>query len=188
MKRPLFLPLLLLGAVTAAHADCWKPLPSAKSLAFTGDQAGAPFPGEFKSYTGLLCLDAKDPAKNRLQVEVDMKSVFTGLPEMDEALQDEDFFDAARFPTAKFASDSIKPLGSGRYQVNGKLSLRDVTKSVSVPFNWAPAADGKSAQLTAGFTLQRLDYGIGRGQWADTQWVGDTVELKFSINFVPAPQ
>jgi len=186
MRRPFL--LLLFAVSVAAQADCWKPAPSAKSLAFTGDQAGAPFPGEFKAYAGLLCLDAKDPSKDHLQVEVDMKSVSTGLPEMDEALQNEDFFDAGHFPQAKFASDSIKVLGPGRYQVSGKLTLRDVTKDVSVPFSWSPAADGKSARLTAGFTLQRLDYGIGRGQWADTQWVGNPVELKFSINFVPAPQ
>jgi|SRR5215469_2781931 len=187
MKQMKFWSLLLFAA-TAAYADCWKPVPAPKSLAFTGDQAGASFPGEFKSYTGLLCLDPKDASKNRLEVQVDMKSVSTGLPEMDEALQNEDFFDAARFPTAKFQSDSIKPLGPGRYQVSGRLSLRDVTKSVNVPFDWTPAADGKSARLTAKFGLQRLDYGIGRGQWADTQWVGNPVDLAFSINFVPAPQ
>src|SRR5215469_12211875 len=137
MKQMKFWSLLLFAA-TAAYADCWKPVPAPKSLAFTGDQAGASFPGEFKSYTGLLCLDAKDPSKDRLEVQVDMKSVSTGLPEMDEALLDEDFFGAARFPQAKFASDSIKPLASGRYQVNGKLTLRDVSKYVSVPFSWAP--------------------------------------------------
>lgn len=179
--------LLVLSLIPlSAGADCWKPVPSPKSLTFTASQAGAPFPGEFKSYTAQLCLDPKDPAKSSLQVQADLNSVDTGLPEMDDALKGDDFFDTAHFPQAKFASDSLKATGAGQYAVSGKLTLRGVTKSVSVPFSFKPAADGKSALLTAKFTLKRLDYGIGRGQWADTQWVGDPVDLAFAITFVPA--
>lgn len=182
----LFLALLL--SAGAARADCWKPVPGPKSLTFSASQAGAPFPGEFKSYTGLLCLDAKDPSKNRLQVHVDVGSVSTDLPEMDVALNGADFFDTARWPQAKFESDSVTPTAPGQYTVDGKLTLRDATRAVSVPFTWTPTADGKSARLTAKFTLQRLDYGIGKGQWADTQWVGDSVDIAFAITFVPAAQ
>ncbi len=172
----------------AAGADCWKAAPSPKSLAFIGSQAGAPFPGEIKSYTGALCLDAKDVAKDSLQVQAELASVDTGLPEMDDALKGEDFFDVAHFPQAKFQSDSLKPGPGGQYAVSGKLTLHGVTKNVTVPFTWMPAADGKSARLTAKFTLKRLDYGIGKGQWSDTQWVSDPVDLIFDINFVPANQ
>lgn len=180
--------LLLMSALIplAAQADCWKPVPSPKSLTFTASQAGAPFPGEFKSYMAALCLDAKDPSKDSLQVQADLNSVDTGLPEMDDALKGEDFFDTARFPQAQFVSDSLKPGAAGQYTVSGKLTLHGITKPVTVPFSFKPAADGKSAQLTAKFSLKRLDYGIGKGQWADTQWVGDPVDLVFSINFVPA--
>ncbi|HLW75146.1 MAG TPA: YceI family protein [Gammaproteobacteria bacterium] len=183
----LFLALAFLSA-GAARADCWKPVPAPKSLSFNASQAGAPFPGEFKSYSALLCLDAKDPSRNRLQVQVDMNSVSTDLPEMDDALKGGDFFDTAHWPQAKFESDSLTLTAPGQYKVSGKLTVRDTTRSVSVPFTWTPAADGKSARLTAKFTLQRLDYGIGRGQWADTQWVGNPVDLAFAINFVPATQ
>ena len=179
--------ILLLGllCLSTAQADCWKPVPGPKSLTFVGDQAGAPFPGEFKSYTAAFCLDPKDASKDRLQVQVDLKSVDTGLPEMDAALQNDDFFDVAHWPQAKFVSDSVKQTGAGQYLVTGKLTIRDVTKIVSVPFSWAPAADGKHAKLSAKYALQRLDYGVGKGQWADPQWVGPTVQVAFAIDFVP---
>lgn len=182
--RLLWLLLCLLSL--AAQADCWKPVPAPKSITFTASQAGAPFPGEFKSYSAELCLDAKDPSKNTLQVQADLGSVDTGLPEMDDALKGEDFFDTARFPQARFVSDSLKPAGSGQYAITGKLTLHGVTKAVSVPFSFKPAADGKSARLEARFSLKRLDYGIGKGQWADTQWVADPVDLAFAVTFVPA--
>jgi polyisoprenoid-binding protein YceI len=182
----MLLPILCLFAAGDAGADCWKPVPAPKSLSFNASQAGAPFPGEFKSYSALLCLGEKAPAQDRLQVQVDVDSVDTGLPEMDEALKGEDFFDAARSPKAVFVSDSVKAVSPGHYSVSGKLSLHGVTKPVSVPFTWVPAADGKSARLEAKFTLKRLDYGIGKGEWSDTQWVGDPVELAFAVSFVPA--
>lgn len=171
-----------------ASAACWASTPAPKSVVFAGSQSGAPFPGEFKSYRALLCLDDKDPAKNRLNVEVDTSSVSTDLPEMDEGLQGEDFFDSAHFRQARFESDSLMATGPGHYSVTGKLTIRDVTRSITVPFSWTLATDGKHAKLEGVFRLERLDYHVGQGQWADTTWVGNDVDLKFSVNFVPAPK
>ena len=170
----------------AASAACWKPVPAAKSLGFVATQAGAPFPGEFKSYTAQLCLDDKDPTKDTLTVQVDLNSVDSGLDEMDEALKGEDFFDTAHTPKGSFVSDSIKPVSPGHYLVAGKLTLRGVTKAVSVPFAFTPAPDCKHAKLYARATLQRRDYGIGRGQWDDPQYVGLAVDVIFAISMVPA--
>lgn len=171
-----------------ASAACWKPMASPKSLSFIADQAGAPFPGEFKSYTALLCLDDKDASKDKLQVDVDLNSVDSGLPEMDDALKGADFFDTAHTPKGSFTSDSFKLVSPGHYLVSGKLSLRGVTRSISVPFTWTPSADGKQSKLDAKYSLQRRDYGIGKGQWDDPQWVGLAVDVIFAITFVPASQ
>lgn len=170
----------------AASAACWKPVPSPKSLTFTASQGGAPFPGEFKSYTAQLCLDDKDPAKDTLRVDVDLNSVDSGLDEMDAALKNDDFFDTAKYPKGSFVSDSMKQVSPGHYSVTGKLTLKGVTKVITVPFTWAPAANGKQARLDAKTTLQRRDYGIGKGQWDDPQYVGLGVDVTFAIDFVPA--
>ena len=188
MIRPLPLLILCLVWSGSASAACWASTPAPRSVVFTGSQSGAPFPGEFKSYGAFLCLDDKDPAKNTLRVEVDTSSVSTELPEMDEGLQDEDFFDSAHFRQARFQSDSLTATGAGHYSVTGKLTIRDVTRTVTVPFAWTQEADGKHARLEGVFTLQRLDYHVGQGQWADTTWVGNRVDLAFAVNFVPAPK
>jgi len=184
-RLALMLSLSLLWSA-AATAGCWKPAPSPKSLSFIATQAGAPFPGEFKFYTAQLCLDDKDATKDTLTVQVDLNSVDSGLDEMDEALKGEDFFDTAHTPKGGFVSDSIKPVSSGHYLVSGKLTLRGVTKAVRVPFTFTLSADGKHAKLDAKATLQRRDYGIGRGQWDDPQYVGLAVDVIFDISMVPA--
>ncbi|HEY4126808.1 MAG TPA: YceI family protein [Gammaproteobacteria bacterium] len=185
--------LMLLSCVVltwsaAASAGCWKPVPSPKSLTFVASQGGAPFPGEFKSYTASLCLDEKDLSKDKLQVDVDLNSVDSGLSEMDEALKGEDFFDTAKYPKGSFRSDSFKLVSPGHYLVAGKLTLKGVTKAISVPFTWTPSKDGKQAKLDAKTTLERRDYGIGKGQWDDPQYVGLGVDVTFAITFVPASQ
>ena len=185
--RLLSLTIAALAWSASASAGCWKPQPSPKSLSFTAQQGGAPFPGEFKSYTAELCLDDKDPSKNKLTVDVDMASADTGMDEMDAALKNDDFFDSAKYPKGSFVSDSVKLISPGHYSVTGKLTLKGITKTLAVPFTWTPSKDGKQARLDAKTTLNRRDYGIGKGQWDDPQYVGLTVDVVFAINFVPAP-
>ena len=188
MKNPLLiLSCAALLSSAGASAACWKPVPSPKSLTFVASQGGAPFPGEFKSYTAALCLDDKVPAKDSLRVDVDLNSVDSGLAEMDTALKGEDFFDTAHHPKGSFSSDSFKLVSPGHYLVTGKLNLKGVTKTLTVPFTWTPAVDGKQARRDAKTTLERRDYGIGKGEWDDPQYVGLGVDVTFAINFVPAP-
>lgn len=180
------LSLLPLSGTAGAAPGCWAPVPEQSAITFSVDQAGAPLVGSFKAYTASVCLDPKDAAKGSMQVDVQTASANTQLPELDDALKDADFFDVAHWPKASFTSESMKETGPGQYAVTGKLTIRDVTREVTVPFGWQPAADGKSAKLSGKFSIQRLDYKVGTGQWADPKWVGDKVDLGFAVTFKPA--
>ncbi|HVC36915.1 MAG TPA: YceI family protein [Gammaproteobacteria bacterium] len=185
MNRPV-MPLLF-GLVVAFHAafaaaSCWAPAPQASRIVFSTTQAGAPFQGTFRDYGGLVCIDAG--GNSHIRVSVNTASVDTQLPELDTALRGPDFFDTRRWPQALFESETVRSMGQGRYQVTGKLTLRDVTHEVNVPFTFTPAAGG-NARLEGRLSLERLDYHIGLGQWADTRWVGNQVEVTFSIVFKP---
>src|SRR5579872_3881817 len=135
MKSLRLVPLLAAAGMTAAaaHADCWTSVPEGSSVSFSASQAGAALQGTFHKYDAQLCLDRNGGS---LHVSVQTGSVDTQLPELDEALRGTDFFDTARWPAAVFQSDAIKPLGSGKYQLSGKLTIRDQTRSVALPFSW----------------------------------------------------
>lgn len=180
--------LCAMFAADAAQAapSCWAPVPAQSAISFSVDQAGAPLQGVFKTYTASLCLDPAGKG-NSMRVDVDTGSADTEVPELDDALKDSDFFDVAKWPKATFQSESMQQMGPGQYAVTGKLTVRDVTREVKVPFIWAPAADGRSAKLTAHISIQRLDYKVGQGQWADPKWVGNQVDLSFTVVFKPAP-
>ena len=186
MKRmmvPLLLGLVGLLLAPFAGAGCWVSVPALSHIEFSTTQAGAPFQGTFRDYAGLVCMDAG--GDSHIRVSVNTASVDTQLPELDTALRGPDFFGTRRWPQALFESEAVRPMGQGRYRVTGKLTLRDVTHEVSVPFTFTPATDGK-ARLEGRLRLERLDYHIGLGQWADTRWVGNQVKLTFSIVVKPA--
>jgi polyisoprenoid-binding protein YceI len=188
MKRRVF-GLLLVSAVIGtpswAAAACWVPVPAANSIVFNTTQAGAPFQGQFAQFGGKVCLDQPRAQDNYIQVQVQTASVDTGLPELDEALRGPDFFDVARWPQASFASQSIQLQTPGHYQVTGILTLRDVSRKITVPFSLASMPNG-GARLEGKLDFERLDFHIGLGQWQDTRWVGDKVGVKFLVILAPA--
>lgn len=167
-------------AAMAVNAACWTPVPDTSKISFDVSQAGAPLQGTFGDYSGQICLDSGNVASDRIQVQVQTASVNTQLPELDQALRGADFFDVAHWPHATFESTSVRALGPNQYEVQGKLTLRDVSRTIKVPFTFQPVADGQ-ARLTGKLTIQRLDYHIGLGQWADTRWVGNQVDVAFAV-------
>lgn len=186
MKRltmNLILGIAIVGVSPLASAACWAPVPAANSIVFNTTQAGAPFQGQFDKFAGMVCLDQPRAQDNYIRVSVQTASVDTGLPELDDALRGPDFFEVSRWPQATFISESIRLLDSGKYQVSGKLTLRDVTREISVPFTFTHTAT--KAELQGTLAFERLDYHIGLGQWQDTRWVGDRVEVKFSVSLTP---
>ena len=188
MKRAvpgLVLGVVFAGAPLLAAAACWVPVPAANSIVFNTTQAGAPFQGQFTQFSGLVCLTQSAAEQGLMRVQVQTASVDTDLPELDDALRGADFFDVARWPQASFVSESVKTLDASHYQVTGKLTLRDVTREITVPFSFTPTAGG-GARLQGTLDFERLDYHIGLGQWRDTHWVGNEVDVKFSVLLRPA--
>jgi len=186
MNRRTGLASMLLAACTAvASTDCWQPDMAASRVVFVASQAGAPFEGSFKKFSGSICLDPAHPETGNIDITIDTAGVDTGIPEFDDALRGADFFDTAHWPTAHFASTGIKSTGEGKYSVRGRFTLRDVTREIEVPFAMAPAKTGM--QISGETVIKRLDYNIGLGEWRDTRWVGDEVTLRFTVALTAAP-
>jgi len=94
----------------------------------------------------------------------------------DEHLLKPDFFDAAAYPNIRFQSQSIQSAGEG-FSVDGKLTLRGVTRQVSIPIKAFPTglAAGIGIVYTGTFRINRLDYGIATD--TGTLMVGNEVEI-----------
>ena len=164
---------------SAAMADVWQGDEHSGALRFVATQAGAKFPGHFGEFKVRFDFDPAVPAKGRLEVTIATRSADTTDAERDEVLHGRDFFWVERFPEAKYHAAGFRRDGKG-WIAAGELTLRGVTQAVAVRFELKPKA--QRLGMKGGVTLRRLEYGVGQGDWADTTWLGDPVDVAFDLS------
>lgn len=172
MKRlALLLALALPGAAMAAD---YTVQPASSTLGFSNTFQGESFNGQFGQWTAAISYDPANLAASKFDVEVTLASVKTGDSDRDGALPGPDFFDVAKFPKAHFVTTGFRQSG-GKVIADGTLTLRGVTKPVSLEVTFKP--QGSGATLDVAGTLQRLDFGVGTGDYADTSVIGGEVKV-----------
>ncbi len=86
--------------------------------------------GKFSDVSGEIIFDEAKPANSSVDVTIKIASLVTGLAKFDQHLKSADFFDAEKFPTAKFVSKKIKVIGKDKSKIEGDLTIHGVTKTV----------------------------------------------------------
>jgi polyisoprenoid-binding protein YceI len=144
--------------------------------------------GKFEDFDGTVNLDPKNPSATTVTFHLKAASINTGVAERDEHLRSADFFDAAKYPEISFTSTSVKPSGKKDvYSVTGNLTMRGVTKQVTLPVAFMGFIKDPWGNEKAGFTLQttlnRKDYGINWNKALDNGGVllGDDVEVNIAL-------
>jgi len=172
---------LLLAAVCAHGATAWVTDIGHSRLEFTGTLSGGKFDGRFTTFAPDIVFDPADLAGSHFLVQIQTASADTADKDRDEILKGVDFFAAGRWPAARFEAARFVTVGDGRYEARGRLTIRDVTRDVALPFSFKPSADGRTATMSGSTSIRRLDFGVGQGEWRDTQWVGDEVAIRFNL-------
>ncbi len=149
------------------------------SIAFTYKQMGVAVDGKFRRFSSTLNFDPAKPTAAKASFDVELASVDTGAPEGDQEVVGKPWFNATAFPTARFISGAVKPLGGNRYEVAGELSIKGKTQAVVVPASFP--VQGNSGVFEGSFTLRRADFSIGEGSWAKFDIVANDVLVKFRI-------
>ena len=146
--------------------------------------------GRFKQFIGFISADEKNATKSKVEVTVDITSVDTQNEKRDEHLKSPDFFDAAKYPSARFVSKKVSPVQDGKFTVGGDLTLRGVTKPVTLDAVFEGKAKdpwgAERAAFTATAVINRQDFGIKWNQVLDNGgvMVSDEVKLEFEIEGV----
>jgi polyisoprenoid-binding protein YceI len=148
-------------------------------ITFVSRQMGVPVTGRFTRFDAQIVLDPRKPETGRVSFTIPVASATIGVRETDAELPKPAWFDAAKHPTASFESTAIRALGAGRYEVAGQLAIKGVARDVVVPVALAQA--GPRSVATGAFTIRRLDFGIGAGEWSDTSIVADDVQVRFKL-------
>ena len=146
---------------------------------FAYKQMNVPMEGNFKRFTGQLQFDPAKPTLAKAAIDIQLASIDTGSTEGDEEVASKLWFNTAQFPVARFVSTLVKPLGSHRFQVSGKMSIKGKTRDVTTPVTFRQ--QGANGVFEGSFVLKRADFGIGEGMWADYGTVANEVQIKFRL-------
>ena len=124
-------------------------------------------PGFFRDFTGEVNFDSNDVSKSTVNFKAMVTSVDTGVAGRDKHLRTADFFEVDKYPELTFKSTDVKKKGKG-WIVTGDLTMKGVTKSVSIPFEiagWLPAGEQTGMKMgIAGETMiNRRDFGVNYG-------------------------
>jgi polyisoprenoid-binding protein YceI len=171
--------LALAAAALASPVLAQQVLPAQSEIAFVSRQMGVPVEGKFKQWSAQISFDPKNAAAGKVGFTIQTGSASFGSPETDAEVPKAPWFNVAKFPTASFASSAIKPLGGGKFEVAGTLSIKGSSQPVVVPVTVSQA--GATSTATGSFTIKRLDFKIGEGEWTDTSMVANDVTVKFKL-------
>lgn len=188
MSRPaprLFAALLLcLPLPMAAAAADYRVQQDQSTLGFSATFQGASFQGHFAQWHAAIRFDPVKLADSSFDVTVDTTSAATGDDDRDGALPGADFFNATKYPQARYVSTGFSRVDGTRVIAHGTLTLRGETRPLDLAVAFAPQAGG-TATLDVTGALKRLDYGVGSGEYADTSVIGNDVTINAHLVLAP---
>lgn len=156
---------LFAASASPALAETYKLDASHTAVTWSISHFGFSSPsGKFMNVDGTLQLDEKNPAASSVKVTIAVADVNSGVAKLDEHLKTADFFDTATYPTATFTSEKVTVTDSTHATVEGQLTLRGVTKPVTLNVTLNKIGENMMKKKTAGFsattTLKRSDFGM----------------------------
>lgn len=143
--------------------------------------------GSFREFEGTATTEGDDFSTAQISFSLNAASVDTEMADRDAHLKSADFFDAEKFPKLTFAGKGLKDLGDDMYELTGDLTIKDVTKQVTLSAEFGGIGTDPWGNVKAGFSvsgkINRKDFGLN---WntaleAGGVLVGEEVKLSADI-------
>lgn len=149
-------------------------------IRFTGEQAGAAFDGEWTQWSAEMRFDASDLNASSFDVQIATVGVETHDDERDATLAEAEWFHSTEFPSASYRAVAFRIKAAGQFIADGHLTIKGVSFPVSLEFTLTQSGDTRLLEGTA--QLDRLALNVGSGEWVDTDWVGQFVEVQVRVS------
>ena len=143
--------------------------------------------GGFTKFDVNATTEGDEFSKAKINFTADINSINTNNEQRDGHLKSADFFDAEKFPQIKFESTSLNKKSDDEFQMNGNLTIKDVTKPVSLQVNFGGIGKDPYGNTKAGFTIEgkinRKDFGLNWNAALETggMLVGEELKIQSEI-------
>ena len=171
-------------------AQQWNLDPAHTNFYFEVKHTYAAVRGQFTKFSGDVYFDPANPGKSKFDFVIKVDSIDTKIGKRDTHLRSPDFFDAKKFPEMVFKSSKVTKAGDNTFLVEGKLTIKDVTKDITLPFIYQGQKDNplKPGQLVAGFDAQylldRLPFNVGDGKFYKMGVVDRNVVIRIVLELL----
>ncbi len=174
---------IVLFITLPARAAEWVLDPTQSVVIFKYSYGAEPFQGEFRNVQATFDIDPLNPGSCDFQVTIPIEDLYVDSPEVKDYLLDYELFDVDTWPTASFQAENCSLESLNSFVSDGTLTIRDQTHPVSFPFNLTvETCDGQVCfHLTSEVTIQRLQFGVGQGYWANTAEVPNEVDIEVDV-------
>ncbi|NYE36444.1 polyisoprenoid-binding protein YceI [Nocardioides cavernae] len=145
--------------------------------------------GQFSSFNGTATIDEANPSASKVDLSIDVASIESGTADRDGHLKSGDFFDAETYPSITFTSTDVKRDGND-WTITGDLTIKDVTKPVTIEFEQTGSARDPFGNVRVGFegetTINRKDWGLTWNAALETGGVlvSDKIKLEFDVSAI----
>ena len=148
--------------------------------------------GSFSGFEGTLDAPGADFNNSSINFSVNVGSINTNSEQRDGHLKSPDFFDVAKYPAMTFTSTSFKKISGNNYKLEGKLTIKDITKKVTFDVTYGGTVKDPYGNIKAGFkakgSIKRMEYGLKWSALTELggMVVGDEVGILFNIELAKA--
>jgi polyisoprenoid-binding protein YceI len=170
----------MISVTCSSYAVEYSSIDTAKSkIAFTSKLMGSKISGSFGKFSGKVSFNPEEPEKAKANLAIEISSFNAGGDELQEEAKGKDWFSAKLFPTASYATETVKATGPNSLDVRGTLTIKGKAVPLLISVKYQP--QGKQMVFDATFQLLRLDFGLGAGNWADTSAVANEVPVNVHL-------
>lgn len=182
-SNSVMLAVCFVAASVPAQAAMWELDPGQSLVVFQYSYGGEPFQGEFRNVQASFDIDPLRPGSCAFEVTIPIEELYVDSPEVKDYLLDYELFDVDTWPTASFKASNCSIQSANSFTSDGTLTIRDQTHPVSFPFTLdVETCDGQVCfHLTSEVTIQRLEFGVGQGYWANTAEVPNEVVVEVDV-------
>lgn len=165
----------------ASTVQRWAIVPDDTTLEFQASVMGKEFTGRFTDFDGDIYFDPNDLDSSKIKIIIQTASLDSDDADRDEQMKSAEWFYVSSYPEAIFESIAFEPALEGQFIAVGNLTILDVTMPVTLPFTLDITKQGKIAHVKGSAGLNRLDFGLGKGAWQETDTVGSDVRAQIDL-------
>jgi polyisoprenoid-binding protein YceI len=146
--------------------------------------------GSFTEFAGTAHLDTAKPAASSVTLRIATASVDTGVPDRDTHLRSADFLDVEKYPEMVFTSTDVEQVEEDVYRVTGDLTIKDVTRPVTIDFALTGSALDPFGNMRVGFegalAIKRSDWQLTYNSVLETGGVliSDRIQVEFDVSVI----